>query len=229
MVMERWWDAWEERTLPDHAEVAALYEIWGRTGGRLKKWNKDTGWRPPPPKHEGNAAPVETDEIHRLYGGNLQYKPAHGVMWRRGRLAKVELTENGLEGTLPPQLSVLKECRVIALFGNNLTGTLQNLELSRTLTHLDLSRNKLEGTIPPSLLCSLPKLRRLHLEANKFSGELPSQLSTLSDMEEFTAQNNLVTLSTTTSKTQGDGQVELTRADQGAPVGGKRAEGRLLK
>ena len=120
-----WWNGWERRTLPDEENVSALREIWGRTGGRLRKWKREQGWKPPPPlKSPADVASDETErqQLRRLYGAELQYKPAFGVLWREGFVSKVELPKNGLEGPVPPQLEGLGRCRVVCLFGNRLAG-----------------------------------------------------------------------------------------------------------
>ena len=127
-----WWNGWEQRTLPDEENVSALREIWGRTGGRLRKWKREQGWKPPPPlMSPADVAKNETErqKLSRLYGGDLQYKPAFGVLWREGKVAKVELPKNGLEGAVPSQLEALTCCRVVCLFGNRLSGRLDGSRL----------------------------------------------------------------------------------------------------
>ena len=187
-----WWDGWEERTLPDESNVNALREMWGRTGGRLNKWKAQDGWKPPPPTMNPVSIPAdesERDTLARLYGADLAQKPSFGVLWREGRVAKLELPRNGLEGPVPTQLEALDRCRVICLFGNRLNGRLDGARLPASLVHLDLSGNRVDGPIPPEI-ARLRRLRRLHLQNNRLSGPLPDVFDALEDLEEFTAQRN---------------------------------------
>lgn len=187
-----WWDGWEARTLPDEGNVNALREMWGRTGGRLNKWKDQSGWKPPPPQMDGAAVPADEgdrDRLARLYGAELQQKPSFGVLWREGRVAKLELPRNGLEGSVPPQLEALARCRVICLYGNKLTGRLDGARLPLSLVHLDLSGNRIDGPVPADL-ARLRRLKRLHLQGNKLSGALPDMFEALEALEEFTAQRN---------------------------------------
>lgn len=190
-----WWDDWESNTLPKESNVTALREMWGRTGGRLSKWKEQTGWKPPPPMMSPTDVPKDEtarEKLARLYGSELQYKPAFGALWREGHLAKLELPRNGLVGNLPPQLEALTRCRVICLFGNRLDGNMDGTKLPTSLVHLDLSRNKIDGPVPPEI-SRLKNLQRLHLQFNKISGTLPDVWDKLEDLREVTCQGNRLT------------------------------------
>ena len=187
-----WWNGWEQRTLPDEENVSALREIWGRTGGRLRKWKREQGWKPPPPlKNPADVARDETErqKLRRLYGAELQYKPAFGVLWREGFVSKVELPKNGLEGPVPPQLEGLGRCRVVCLFGNRLAGPLDGARLPASLVHLDLSHNKIDGPVPFEL-GRLRKLRTLRLQFNKLKGPLPDCFDGMEELRDVSMQRN---------------------------------------
>ena len=187
-----WWNKWEQNELPDEENVAALREIWGRTGGRLRKWKEEQGWKPPPPlMSPADVAKNETErqKLSRLYGGDLQYKPAFGVLWREGKVAKIELPKNGLEGAVPSQLEALTCCRVVCLFGNRLSGRLDGSRLPASLTHLDLSYNKIDGPLPPEL-ARLVRLRTLNLQYNKLKGPIPDVFLKMDELRDVAAQRN---------------------------------------
>ena len=76
-----------------------------------------------------------------------------------GNVTGLDLSANGLVGSIPPETAMLKE-----------------------LQHLDLSSNRL-GSIPPEL-GSLRKLRFLHLYGNRFFGQrIPPELGNLENLE----------------------------------------------
>ena len=91
----------------------------------------------------------------------------HGVMPdHTGRVGRLSLRDNGLTGTMPPEL-----------------GALSNL------TELDLRGNRLSGPVP-SELGNLTDLRKLNLSHNRFSGELPRSLTGLSRLSRFEFGDN---------------------------------------
>ena len=158
----------------------------------MNKWKAQDGWKPPPPTMNAVEIPKDEsarDKLARLYGAELQQKPTFGVLWREGRVAKLELPRNGLEGAVPPQLEALEKCRVICLFGNRLNGRLDGARLPASLVHLDLSSNRIDGPVPAEI-ARLRRLRRLHLQGNRLSGPLPDVFDALEALEEFTAQRN---------------------------------------
>jgi len=125
---EAWWDPWEERTAPDEASLVALREFWGATGGRMKTWASEEGWKPPPPRRDGKEDTSKT--VAALCGPNLEYKPKTGVVWRKGFVCKLELPDHGLAGPLPAApLATLGKCRVVCLRGNALAGPLPGAAL----------------------------------------------------------------------------------------------------
>ncbi|MYG15106.1 MAG: hypothetical protein F4207_01575, partial [Gemmatimonadetes bacterium] len=131
----------------------------------------------------------------------------HGVTTNAsGRVRKLELSENGLNGQLPVELGNLSYLVRLVLNGNKLEGEipsslgqLTNLtsliltaneltgeipsELGNltNLTGLGLSENELTGTIPAEL-GNLTRLRSLNLEINELTGPVPSTLGNLTDL-----------------------------------------------
>ena len=131
----------------------------------------------------------------------------HGVRTDpSGRVTALDLAENELSGSVPPELGSLDYLTTLRLGSNELSGpipselgALGNLEwLSlvyndltgpipselgslRNLTHLQLWENKLSGPIPPEL-GTLGNLERLSLAYNDLTGPIPSELGSLRNL-----------------------------------------------
>ncbi len=103
----------------------------------------------------------------------------HGVSTDlNGRVTSLRLNNNGLSGTIPPELGDLSSIRTLLDLSNNqLTGSIPK-ELSK-LTQLDnlrLTSNQLTGNIPPEF-GTLTVIHYLSLNNNQLSGTLPDELT----------------------------------------------------
>lgn len=86
----------------------------------------------------------------------------------------LQLGDNQLVGTIPTQMSSLKQLSTLALQYNKLTGqiplSLGNLE---KLSRLNLSFNNFSGTVPATL-AHIEHLEVLDIQNNSLSGIVPS-------------------------------------------------------
>ena len=103
-----------------------------------------------------------------------------------GRVTKLWLPENNLEGALPSSLGLLQNLKELALQNNPLlTGPippeLGNLTKLRVLI---LADNNLSGPIPPEL-SNLRQLEELYIAWNGISGQIPPSLGLLRKLEEL--------------------------------------------
>ena len=175
------------------ADRAALLALYNATGGA--KWDNSDNWL--------------TDEPLAEW---------HGVTTNAaGRVTELDLNDNNLEGTLPPELGNLASLTSLNLRSNPLTGeippelgNLSNLkslrlyrtglsgELPRELANLsNLERlwvysNELSGEIP-TWLQELTNLKVLDLDDNNFTGEIPPELANLTQLKSLWLANNKLT------------------------------------
>lgn len=114
-----------------------------------------------------------------------------------GKCSKLEflaVNDNQLNGTIPTEIGKLKTTHNIEVKGNMLTGPIPD-EIYRLsdLFFLDVSENQLNGTIKSNIGRNFPMMEYLRLDSNQFSGTIPTQISTMRLLKEFTYENNLFT------------------------------------
>ncbi|KAL3739162.1 hypothetical protein ACJRO7_020544 [Eucalyptus globulus] len=102
------------------------------------------------------------------------------------------LQNNSFDHKIPPQVSQLRHLRILGLHNNSLIGEIpKNISGCVDLVMLLLGNNQLIGEIPGDL-GSLLKLRWLNLYANNLTGSVPSSIGNLSSLEIlYLTQNNL--------------------------------------
>ncbi|KAL5543331.1 hypothetical protein UlMin_007115 [Ulmus minor] len=99
-------------------------------------------------------------------------------------LRVLDLKKNNLSGKIPESLGQLEFLEILHLGDNKLSGeiphTFRNLSSVETM---DLENNRLTGKIPQWIGEGFESLRILNLRTNSFFGELPSSLSNLSSLQ----------------------------------------------
>ena len=100
-----------------------------------------------------------------------------------GRVTRLDLSDNGLNGEIPAELARLSSLRALFLGGNRLRGHIPpELGTLPDLVWLGLGFNQLSGHIPPEL-GGLPYLKWLLLYGNELTGSIPAQLGGWSNLE----------------------------------------------
>ncbi|XVF40039.1 hypothetical protein PTKIN_Ptkin01aG0080300 [Pterospermum kingtungense] len=105
-------------------------------------------------------------------------------------LRDLDLSRNGLTGSIPSSIVKLKELRSLVLSFNNLSGELpQDWTQLQHLQVLDLANNSLSGGLPSSM-GTLHSLRLLILSSNSFNGEIPLSLQNCRGLWSFDLGKN---------------------------------------
>ena len=103
------------------------------------------------------------------------------------------LTEQGLTGSIPPELGGVADVRRVDLDYNTLTGGIpRELGSLPDLELLYLTDNQLSGSIPPEI-GNLRSLKTLYLSYNNLTGALPSELGRLSRLTQLVIEDNSLT------------------------------------
>ena len=124
---------------------------------------------------------------------NLGMTDWDGITLSAGRVHRIILTDQDLDGVIPPTLGDLTGLTRIDLDENSLTGEIPaQLGNLVSVTHLYLFENKLTGTIPPEL-GSMVNLQVLYISDNAFTGTIPTELGDLSSLTQLILGDNDLT------------------------------------
>lgn len=99
-------------------------------------------------------------------------------------LIELDLGGNKLEGNIPSNLMESRTIEIIDLHGNQLTGTIPDVDVNNTIKVLALHENKLTGTIDNIIANLSPKIQHLDLSSNQFTGNgVPTTIGLLTDLK----------------------------------------------
>ena len=144
----------------------ALERLYRDTGG--DDWKRNTNWLTAAPLSEWSGVRVAPN----------------------GRVDALELANNGLKGSLPPELGNLESLTILLLGSNQLTGPIPpELGKLSLLERLEAIRNQLSGPIPAEL-GGLRSLRTLFLDQNELSGPLPWEIGNLVKLQHLSMSSN---------------------------------------
>ena len=158
-----------EVIIEEHPDWGALTLLYGATRG--EGWVNNHNWLTDAP-------------LGRWYGVNVNTS---------GRVAQLNLPENGLAGVIPPELGRLTDLSSLVLADNQLTGPIPT-ELGGLgkLSVLKLERNYLDNPIPVEL-GGLTGLREVDLRYNQLTGAIPSELGRLHKLRSLYLAHNELT------------------------------------
>ena len=106
---------------------------------------------------------------------------------------ELDLSNSGLEGSIPPEIGNLINLTKLKLYNNQLTGEIPS-EIGNlsNLVYLYLSNNQLIGSIP-SEIGNLTNLTYLYLYNNEITGEIPTEISNLTNLTYLKLYTNQLT------------------------------------
>lgn len=110
---------------------------------------------------------------------------------RENRILSLELRGMDFTGQIPESLQYCRSLQTLDLSNNGLSGTIPP-QICRWLPYLvtlDLSSNGLSGSIPPDLV-NCTYLNNLVLSNNRLTGTIPYDFLTLSRLKKFSVANN---------------------------------------
>ncbi|CAB9525073.1 Leucine Rich Repeat [Seminavis robusta] len=106
---------------------------------------------------------------------------------------RLSLYQNNLNGTLPPEISLLTYLDVINLHDQSISGRIPSeAGLLEYITLFQLFKNHIQSTVP-SELGLLPRVKQLNLAFNELTGTIPSELGQLhGSLESLSLSNNFI-------------------------------------
>lgn len=164
----------------DHPDYAALEAFYESTNG--DEWDNNTGWLT-------DCEPCQWQ----------------GVTCTNGRVTRLILPNNNLNGPLPAEMAALTFLGDVYLLHNKLSGSLPGFFAGNSsLRFLRIGFNEFSGEIPAGL-AQIPNLRWLDLQSNNLTGELPAAFGELADLQMLSVRNNQITGTIPVSFAQLDG------------------------
>lgn len=117
--------------------------------------------------------------------------PAGPTFDGNGVVTSLNLTKNGLSGSLPSELSGLDGLLRLDLSNNGLVGTLpKSLSSLSNLLDLILRQNELSGNLPSEYGLGFGSLRQLSLGDNQLKGTIPKEIEHMSNLMALGLENN---------------------------------------
>eukprot|EP00588_Corethron_pennatum_P013584 CAMPEP_0194266224 /NCGR_PEP_ID=MMETSP0169-20130528/1196_1 /TAXON_ID=218684 /ORGANISM="Corethron pennatum, Strain L29A3" /LENGTH=653 /DNA_ID=CAMNT_0039006857 /DNA_START=286 /DNA_END=2247 /DNA_ORIENTATION=- len=124
--------------------------------------------------------------------------PAHECEWFKLecnddlQITRIGVDENGLAGTVAPELCALPKLRSIDLDDNKITGTIPEIGACRSLKVLDLDNNQLTGSLPDSLY-TIGGMTSIDVDTNSLTGVLNPKIGDLINLEYLAINGNAFT------------------------------------
>ncbi|KAI5332355.1 hypothetical protein L3X38_022484 [Prunus dulcis] len=109
------------------------------------------------------------------------------------KLSHLDVSENHLNGTIPPSICNMKDMEIISLRNNQLFGEFpQQWSLWSSISVIDVSHNNLSGNIPSSM--GIPSaLQQFKVNNNNFGGEIPFSLQNCTNLGILNLEHNKFT------------------------------------
>jgi len=150
-------------------ERQGLLALYNSTAG--ENWNNNTGWT-------------------KLSNSNIKVTELYGVTIENGKVIKIQLYDNHLNGTLPADIGLLTNLQEINLSTNNIYGALPSeIGQLKNLETLGISQTNLSGTIPKEI-GQLTNIKDISLVNNALTGTIPAEIGLLQNLLYFSLYGN---------------------------------------
>ncbi|XP_055818742.1 receptor protein kinase TMK1-like [Solanum dulcamara] len=152
---------------------------------------------------QGSAATdaAVMQELKKLINppSSLSWNDPDPCMWGKvqctkdGRVTRIQVGDQGLKGSLPPNMNKLTELLVFEVQRNALTGALPSFAGLNSLQSILLNGNKFTS-IPSDFFDGMTNLQSVYLDANPFSlWSVPESLKSASSLQTFSAYSANIT------------------------------------
>ena len=157
-----------------HPQLTTLMTIYDAMGGPY--WRRDEGWK------EAKAG-TKCDPCDGTW---------YGIVCQGQQIVSLDLSYNGLRGTIPPEIGRLTNLTFLDLGLNRLYGNLpKEIGNFPFLEVLLIDENRISGSIPKEI-GNLSNLRSLFLNENILTGNLPVELGNLSKLKKLDLHYNRI-------------------------------------
>ena len=124
-----------------------------------------------------------------IQGGDYEVE-LWGEYYSVSNTTELDLDDNQLTGSIPPEIGNLTNLTYLNLGGNDLTGSIPpEIGNLTNLTELFLGGNDLTGSIPPEI-GNLTNLTVLSLGSNDLTGSIPPEIGNLTNLTELSLGGN---------------------------------------
>ena len=177
----------------DPEDRAILVKLYNAANG--DEWHDNEYWLSDKPLAAWHG--VDTDAQGKVTRLELWWNNLNGTLIpeiaQLDQLTSLDLNGNELSGQLPSEIGNLERLEALKLSYNNLGGQIPVgiAELNKLGT-LDLADNEISGPIP-AVIGKLTNLEYLYLAGNGLSGTIPQQLSSLANLSTLSLASNKLT------------------------------------
>lgn len=170
----------------------AVVDLYNNTNG--SKWINNTSWLSAQPVSNWFGITVLNGRVNKI---ELQNNNLNGAIPQSIRdisdLTWLDLSLNSIGGSIPESIGHLSNLTTLILYNNKLTGNIPSSIINFSNLHsLVLYNNQLTGSIPSAII-NLTQLSDLMLGDNQLSGTIPSQLGNLSNLFNLDLSHNQLT------------------------------------
>jgi Leucine-rich repeat (LRR) protein len=160
------------------SERTALIALYNSTNG--DSWTNNSGWK---------TGSLDADGFANAGSEEGWY----GLTVTNGHVTRLDLSNNNLTGSIPPEIGFLTNLTWLELFDNQLSGSIPtSIGNLTSLLDLGLYNNQLSGSIPAEI-GNITWLKYLGLYNNQLSGSIPAEIGNLSVLEGLILFENQLT------------------------------------